>query len=630
MGSGLTEQIELIARDKTAVPSADLKLTLHRLSSELRHRTQKGSPTSFEFVATAVRALSKIKGTAHAEARMACLWESGVFLFSNQHDVDALECGRQLMALARQLGAKFWLRRSYTLQGIALSHIGDSGEALLQFSHAVELAKQEKDIEAQSGILINIGNALNYAGLYREAIPYLREAIELSRRHTSASACELPALCNLAQSYQYLGEYSIAFRVIDECLERSTEPIDAFAAFGRVVREATYVHLALELGKLEAARLHAKTCFQFAQRSGTKRAEFISRVSSALCEIHGGDVSKGLMKLEAALAQAGDVGSIEHSDALTALVRAYDHALQPEQALQHLRNLLLGIRQSRERGITSLLALDPVIHADLKTADSADLQELSYCEARLRAQVAERELINSRIEMLERLAVTADLKEEQSGEHGYRVGKLAGLMGRELGWASATCQALELAARLHDIGKIAVPDRILLTSDALKEEERRLMSVHTTVGAELLAKSQIPQLRLAEEIARHHHEWWNGEGYPSRLIGKRIPTHARIVALADVFDALTHGRPFSRPWSIERALLEIANRKNTQFDPELADLFITLIGRLRAEHSNLDEYLGRAGRNSPFLQARSKIRRLLEEEREIEKIATMEGNETRH
>jgi len=175
-----------------------------------------------------------------------------------------------------------------------------------------------------------------------------------------------------------------------------------------------------------------------------------------------------------------------------------------------------------------------------------------------------------------------------------------------------------------------VPDLILLSSKELQEAERHFISAHTVIGAELLAKSNIPQLRMAEEIARHHHEWWNGEGYPSKLAGKRIPIHARIVAIADVFDALTHGRPFSPPWSMDRAIEEIRNRKGTQFDPELTDIFLDLIAKLRIEHQDLDEYLGRAGRNSPFLQARNKIRQLLAAEREIEKKATVEGNATRH
>jgi len=137
-------------------------------------------------------------------------------------------------------------------------------------------------------------------------------------------------------------------------------------------------------------------------------------------------------------------------------------------------------------------------------------------------------------------------------------------------------------------------------------------------------------MKMAEEIALLHHEWWDGNGYPKKLSGKRIPLHARIVAIADVFDALTHGRPYSPPWSIDEALDEIRKRRGTQFDPDLTDRFLELIGRLRSEHGDLHEFLGRAGSNSPFVQARRKIKLLLERERDLEQRTTVAGNETRH
>jgi putative two-component system response regulator len=267
----------------------------------------------------------------------------------------------------------------------------------------------------------------------------------------------------------------------------------------------------------------------------------------------------------------------------------------------------------------------------LRTSESQQaLYPLKQREALLRAKVVEGELIGQQIEMLERLTVTADLREEASGAHGYRVGRLSALLAEEAGMDTTVCAAIDLAARLHDIGKIGVPDRILLTSKELKEAERHFMCQHTIIGAELLAKSNITQLKLAEEIALYHHEWWDGSGYPKKIAGKRIPMHARIVALADMFDALTHGRPYAEPWSMDRALEEIRNRRGTQFDPGLTDRFIDLVQKLRAAHENLDEFLGRAGRNSPFLQARRKIKLMLEEEREHERKNALPGNETRH
>jgi putative two-component system response regulator len=209
--------------------------------------------------------------------------------------------------------------------------------------------------------------------------------------------------------------------------------------------------------------------------------------------------------------------------------------------------------------------------------------------------------------MLERLAVTAELRDDSTGEHSYRVGKLAALLAQEFGCDDGTCYMVELAARLHDIGKIGVPDAILLKPDKLNEAERQIMRTHTTVGAELLSKSNIPHMQMAEEIARFHHEWWDGTGYPGNLSGSAIPLAARITALADVFDALTHKRPYKIAWPINAALDEITRLRGLQFDPQLTDLFVVLVERLRENHIDVDSFLGQAALESPFLQARTRI-----------------------
>ena len=188
----------------------------------------------------------------------------------------------------------------------------------------------------------------------------------------------------------------------------------------------------------------------------------------------------------------------------------------------------------------------------------------------------------------------------------------ASLLAHEFGCDDNTCFMMEMAARLHDVGKIGVPDAILLKPDKLNAAEQEVMRSHSTVGAELLSKSNIPHMQMAEEIARHHHEWWDGSGYPARLSGSAIPLAARITALADVFDALTHKRPYKPAWPIDTALSEIERLKGRQFEPELADRFIVLVAALRRQHSDLDAFLGAAAKNSPFLQARARIWQVLE------------------
>jgi putative two-component system response regulator len=133
------------------------------------------------------------------------------------------------------------------------------------------------------------------------------------------------------------------------------------------------------------------------------------------------------------------------------------------------------------------------------------------------------------------------------------------------------------------------------------------METHTTAGAEILAKSNVPQMHIAEEIARHHHERWDGTGYPMKLGGTAIPIAARVSALADVFDALTHKRPYKEAWKVSDALAEIRSLKGRQFDPELTDIFLDLVPRLQREHGDLDEFLAVEAKNSPFIRARKQI-----------------------
>jgi putative two-component system response regulator len=292
---------------------------------------------------------------------------------------------------------------------------------------------------------------------------------------------------------------------------------------------------------------------------------------------------------------------------LAALVKAYEIIGQPHRALIYLREMMEALRQTTQENALKHVNLHLKQLRQEVVGEPAIAKRLQRQEAALQGKVAEQELFRSQMEMLERLAVTAELRDDSTGEHSYRVGKLASLLAHEFGCDEDTCFMVDLAARLHDIGKIGVPDAILLKPAKLNDAEMQIMRTHTTIGAELLSKSNIPHMQMAEEIARQHHEWWDGSGYPGNVSGSAIPLAARITALADVFDALTHKRPYKIAWPLDAALDEIASLKGRQFDPELTDLFIVMIGRLRHDHIDLDAYLGQAAHGSPFLQARARI-----------------------
>jgi putative two-component system response regulator len=228
--------------------------------------------------------------------------------------------------------------------------------------------------------------------------------------------------------------------------------------------------------------------------------------------------------------------------------------------------------------------------------------------------------VRSRVAMLEQQSVAAELHDDATGEHCYRVGRMSSLLAADYGVDEHTCFLMDLAARMHDIGKLAVPDSILLKPGRLTAEERAIMETHATAGADLLAESKIPQMYVAEEIARYHHERFDGTGYPARLKGSMIPLAARIASLADVFDALTHARPYKHAWTVDDALHEIARLRGKHFDPELTDLFLALALRLRRQHADLDAFLGQEASHSPFIRARRELAAALKDQRVFSEI----------
>jgi putative two-component system response regulator len=196
----------------------------------------------------------------------------------------------------------------------------------------------------------------------------------------------------------------------------------------------------------------------------------------------------------------------------------------------------------------------------------------------LESEVAERtrDLEQARLEVLDRLALAAEYRDDDTQQHAWRIGRSSALIAEALGLCEVQVELIRRAAPLHDIGKIGIPDAILLKPGRLGEEELRLMRTHTTIGAEILSGSRSPLLVMAEQIALTHHERWDGDGYPRGLSGDQIPLPGRIVAVADVFDALSHARPYKPAWPVEQVVAEILRQNGTQFDPGVIEAFAQL------------------------------------------------------
>lgn len=184
------------------------------------------------------------------------------------------------------------------------------------------------------------------------------------------------------------------------------------------------------------------------------------------------------------------------------------------------------------------------------------------------------ELRETRLQIVQRLGAAAEFKDNETGMHIVRMSNFAKTLALAVGYSQAAAEDLLHAAPMHDVGKIGIPDAILRKPGKLDEEEWAIMRQHTVFGAQIIGEHPSGLLRLAATVALSHHEKWDGSGYPQGLAGEEIPHAARIVALADVFDALTSERPYKRAWPVEDAVALIRRESGRHFDPELAAAFL--------------------------------------------------------
>jgi putative two-component system response regulator len=189
-------------------------------------------------------------------------------------------------------------------------------------------------------------------------------------------------------------------------------------------------------------------------------------------------------------------------------------------------------------------------------------------------------LERSRAETITRLSVAAEHRDMETSSHLERMSAYAAILARRAGLDPQHCEQVRLASPMHDIGKLGIPDHVLLHDGPFDDDQRRIMATHTELGYQILAGSESPLLELGATIARTHHEWWDGSGYPRGLAGEQIPIEGRIVAIADVFDALASPRRYKRAFTVDEAVAQMWSERGTHFDPWLLDLFLVELEEL--------------------------------------------------
>jgi putative two-component system response regulator len=228
----------------------------------------------------------------------------------------------------------------------------------------------------------------------------------------------------------------------------------------------------------------------------------------------------------------------------------------------------------------------PIVKARLKTHLALHDQN-RMLEEKVRLRTVE--LNTTRLEIIQRLSRAAEYKDNETGLHIYRISHYARVLAQAIGMSRENVDLIFNASPMHDVGKIGIPDRILLKPGKLDPDERAIMQQHTVIGAEIIGRHDSDLLRMARNIAHSHHEKWNGKGYPDGLTSEAIPLEGRIVAVVDVFDALTNRRPYKEAWPVENAIELIQQEKGEYFDPDLVSAFNTCLPELLQIKQQYDE-----------------------------------------
>lgn len=199
------------------------------------------------------------------------------------------------------------------------------------------------------------------------------------------------------------------------------------------------------------------------------------------------------------------------------------------------------------------------------------------------------ELRSTRLQVVQRLGMAAEYRDEETGSHILRMSHMSAVLARAIGLSSTECGLMLHASPMHDIGKIGIPDAVLLKPGRFEPHEWEIMKTHAAIGGKLLAGDDSDLMRMAREIALTHHEKWDGSGYPEGLSGENIPMAGRIAALADVFDALTSVRPYKKAWKVEEATAFIEDNRGKHFDPMLVDAFLDRLPEILEIRCRFDE-----------------------------------------
>jgi putative two-component system response regulator len=421
--------------------------------------------------------------------------------------------------------------------------MGDNDRAIVTYEQALAASEPYGRSQMVALILGNIARIRSSRSEYLPAVSMGRRAIEIARDHNPSIVTNL--LADLAEAYMGLADrqkaadcFAEARRVLAQTADLGAEPSYS-AQLGVMVAEG---RVALRSGSLDDAIAVLQAALDMSERTESREYELEINDLLATAFKRSGRFEEALDRRERHDAQYRKMFTHAADLRLRTLQVAHDTATSRQQA---------EIFRLRAQELEAVVASE----APAGSATSA-----SY-----------------HLEAFEQLAILTEFRDHETGEHTNRVGDLAAEIAHAMGHSPEWCEQLRMAARLHDVGKVAVPDSVLRKTGPLTVEEYEMMKSHTSMGHRILAGNSAPMFQMAAEIAQSHHEWWDGSGYPLGISHQSIAVAGRVVTVADVYDALCSKRPYKRAWSrVESARFVISGRGG-QFDPDIVDAFVAVL-----------------------------------------------------
>jgi putative two-component system response regulator len=525
-----------------------------------------------------------------------------------------LELATHGVSLARRIGDLSWLRKTLTVQGIFQSDLHNLPEAFEALSEALDLCDLLNDPLQSFSVWLNLSSALLYAELPALALPAARVALDYARKTSPTSRrniSEGQALANIAYACLFTKEYGLGLRCSRQAIPRYQTVLASAEGVPETFADCSLIftsqaRLFQRVGLLQEARASLSSAREMVSKiPGHPRAAESLAIATALHDVYSGQIDDGVARLLEFTTNPRSPELI--ADAWRDLIEAHAFAGRHELAAKYMQQLADHMRRAR----SSDILFHHKRHLDRLTGDHGredpDFTESPARMLPIRSFEWRRHRADERSRLLEDLSVAAELHDDPSGRHPYRVAELARRLAMAVGIQSTESARIASAALLHDVGKVAVPAVILAKPGPLLRDETEVMRTHVTAGAELLASLDIDDKETGIAVVRHHHEWWSGGGYPDGLAGEAIPLSARVVSLAEAFDAMTHDRAYRPRLPIGRTLDLIAERAGHQFDPDLTRVFCALVGDLSNRHPDFDNYLERDFRESGFLKTKRRL-----------------------